>query len=61
MPPQQPDRLLDLFNEAFDFGAHGLSDLRQSREWMSCEGCSGVRYKAQSSADDVMGLVGQAG
>jgi len=28
MPPQQPDRLLDLFNEAFDFGAHGVSDLR---------------------------------
>jgi hypothetical protein len=28
MPPQQPDRLLDLFNEAFDFGAHGFSDLR---------------------------------
>jgi hypothetical protein len=25
MPPQQPDRLLDLFNEAFDFGAHGFS------------------------------------
>jgi hypothetical protein len=24
MPPQQPDRLLDLFNKAFDFGAHGL-------------------------------------
>jgi hypothetical protein len=23
MPPQQPDRLLDLFNEAFDFSAHG--------------------------------------
>jgi hypothetical protein len=22
MPPQQPDRLLDLFDEAFDFGAH---------------------------------------
>jgi hypothetical protein len=30
MPPQQPDRLLDLFNEAFDFGAHGLSDLRDN-------------------------------
>jgi hypothetical protein len=28
MPPQQPDRLLDLFNEAFDFSAHGFSDLR---------------------------------
>jgi hypothetical protein len=28
MPPQQPDRLLDLFNEAFDFRAHGVSDLR---------------------------------
>jgi hypothetical protein len=24
MPPQQPDRLLDLFDEAFDFSAHGL-------------------------------------
>jgi hypothetical protein len=24
MPPQQPDRLLDLFDEAFDFGAHDL-------------------------------------
>jgi hypothetical protein len=30
MPPQQPDRLLDLFNEAFDFSAHGVSDLRPS-------------------------------
>jgi hypothetical protein len=29
MPPQQPDRLLDLFNEAFDFGAHGFSELRR--------------------------------
>jgi hypothetical protein len=23
VPPQQSDRLLDLFDEAFDFGAHG--------------------------------------
>jgi hypothetical protein len=22
MPPQQPDRLLDLFYQPFDFGAH---------------------------------------
>jgi len=29
MPPQQPDRLLDLFNEAFDFSAHEFSDLRR--------------------------------
>jgi len=28
MPPQQPDRLLDLFDESFDFSAHGFSDLR---------------------------------
>jgi hypothetical protein len=28
MPPQQPDRLLDFFDKSFDFGAHGLSDLR---------------------------------
>jgi hypothetical protein len=43
MPPQQPDRLLDLFNEAFDFGAHdglGCND---------CEGCNGRRVKAQSA------------
>jgi len=25
MPPQQPDRLLDLFDESFDFRAHDLS------------------------------------
>jgi hypothetical protein len=29
MPPQQPDRLLDLFDESFDFSAHGFSDLRR--------------------------------
>jgi hypothetical protein len=29
MPPQQPDRLLDLFNKAFDFGAHRFSRIRQ--------------------------------
>jgi hypothetical protein len=28
MPPQQPDRLLDLFYEAFDFRAHGIFCLR---------------------------------
>jgi hypothetical protein len=26
MPPQQPDRLLDLFNKAFNFGAHIVLD-----------------------------------
>jgi hypothetical protein len=25
MPPQQPHRLLDLVDEAFDFGAHDFS------------------------------------
>jgi hypothetical protein len=29
MPPQQPDRLLDLFDESFDFSAHWFSDLRR--------------------------------
>jgi len=24
MPPQQPDRLLDLFDKSFDFSAHGF-------------------------------------
>jgi hypothetical protein len=28
MPPQQIDRLLDLFDIAFGFGAHGNLDLR---------------------------------
>jgi hypothetical protein len=29
MPPQQPDRLLDLFDKFLNFGAHGISDLRR--------------------------------
>jgi hypothetical protein len=33
MPPQQPDRLLDLFDKSFDFSAHGFSDLRPRRDW----------------------------
>jgi hypothetical protein len=51
MPPQQPDRLLDLFNEAFDFSAHGFSDLRQVPPVVSCLStrCSGARRKAQSA------------
>src|SRR5690606_40652925 len=28
MPPQQPDRLLDLFDKSFDFSAHSFSDPR---------------------------------
>jgi hypothetical protein len=31
MPPQQPDRLLDLFYQPFDFGAHG--DLWSNLPW----------------------------
>jgi hypothetical protein len=48
MPPQQPDRLLDLFDESFDFSAHGFSDLRRKPRLKRCEGCSGGRRKAQS-------------
>jgi hypothetical protein len=29
MPPQQPDRLLDLFYQPFDFGAHGILGSRR--------------------------------
>jgi hypothetical protein len=29
MPPQQSDRLLDLFDDAFNFGAHENSGLRR--------------------------------
>jgi hypothetical protein len=51
MPPQQPDRLLDLFYDFFDFGAHinlfgprrkGRGNIRSSR-------CSCARRKAQSA------------
>jgi hypothetical protein len=28
MPPQQPDRLLDIFDQLFSFGAHFLSPVR---------------------------------
>jgi len=40
MPPQQPDRLLDLFNKAFDFGAHIVPD-------------SAAKGRCQNSQDDV--------
>jgi hypothetical protein len=38
MPPQQPDRLLDLFDEAFDFSAHGFSDLRLKPRFLVLRG-----------------------
>jgi hypothetical protein len=50
MPPQQPDRLLDLFNKAFDFGAHGFS-IRGVRPPLNYyDGCSDGRRKAQSAS-----------
>jgi phage replication-related protein YjqB (UPF0714/DUF867 family) len=58
MPPQQPDRLLDLFNEAFDFSAHGFSDLRRNAAiWkMLAGGCSRARRKAQSPLISIYGF-----
>jgi hypothetical protein len=47
MPPQQPDRLLDLFDEAFDFGAHGCLCSAAEAAVAEYEGCSGARSKAQ--------------
>jgi hypothetical protein len=47
MPPQQPDRLLDLFNEAFDFSAHGFLRSAAHAAIEMCRGCSGGRRKAQ--------------
>jgi hypothetical protein len=37
MPPQQPDRLLDLFNESLDFGAHGLLVIGRGAYAPPCE------------------------
>jgi hypothetical protein len=57
MPPQQPDRLLDLFNEAFDFSAHGFSDLRHEAAVPdACGGCSRARRKAQSALISIYGF-----
>jgi len=52
MPPQQPDRLLDLFNHPLDFDVHGvlylagacIAGLMVMTGW----GCSGGPRKAQS-------------
>jgi len=50
MPPQQPDRLLDLFNKAFNFGAHIVPDpAGKARCRHARPGCSGARGKAQSA------------
>jgi hypothetical protein len=51
MPPQQPDRLLDLSYQTFDFGAHELfRSAAFGRHFVNaCEGCSGMHRKAQSA------------
>jgi hypothetical protein len=53
MPPQQPDRLLDLFYQPFDFGAHGFlwscpTASAAGLMFMTGRRCSGDRRKAQS-------------
>jgi hypothetical protein len=53
MPPQQPDRLLDLFYQPFDFGAHGylwcgLMASAAGRLFTTGRRCSGDGRKAQS-------------
>jgi hypothetical protein len=45
MPPQQPDRLLDLFDESFDFSAHDFLTCGEPR--MDERGCSGGDWKVQ--------------
>jgi hypothetical protein len=42
MPPQQPDRLLDLFNHPLDFDVHGVLYLTGARAagLMVMTGCS---------------------
>src|SRR5215469_17074545 len=53
MPPQQPDRLLDLFNHPLDFDVHGVLYLAGAGAAglvvMAGWGCSGGRRKAQSA------------
>ena len=49
MPPQQPDRLLDLFDEAFDFRAHGnLICAASCRNANGDAGCSDVRRQQRN-------------
>ncbi|OSI19661.1 hypothetical protein BST63_29040 [Bradyrhizobium canariense] len=47
MPPQQPDRLLDLFYQPFDFGAHVVLWSRGIFPRLMTTGCSGGGCKAQ--------------
>jgi hypothetical protein len=42
MPPQQPDRLLDVTDNRFDFCAHGVSDLMAD-----VAGCNAAGRKPQ--------------
>jgi hypothetical protein len=54
MPPQQPDRLLDLFNEAFDFRAHGLSDLRGNPPLVICFDALLLREPVSASLENAL-------
>jgi hypothetical protein len=54
MPPQQPDRLLDLFNEAFDFSAHGFSDPRRGAAIVFCFDAFSLGEPASTSLENAM-------
>jgi hypothetical protein len=54
MPPQQPDRLLDLFNEAFDFGAHGFSDLRRRAAMANATGDVAARAAKRNARASIL-------
>jgi len=54
MPPQQPDRLLDLFNEAFDFRAHGISDLRGNPPLVICFDAFSLREPVSTSLETAL-------
>src|SRR5262249_39225000 len=65
MPPQQPDRLLDLVDDILDFRAHhdpagvrdasppaGCSDCARSTQWAPMRGHAGLRRARLEGADD---------
>jgi hypothetical protein len=60
MPPQQSDRLLDLFNHPFDFDVHGVLYLAGASGTglmvMTGSGCSGGPRKAQSASSRYLRL-----
>jgi hypothetical protein len=62
MPPQQPDRLLDLVDDILDFRAHGsLAGVLDASPRAGCSDCARSRQWAPMARHATVACVGKTG